>query len=277
MSLSFYHQFKVVLKESSMFKTQTLPLMFALGVVSTTLFADVTIQFENSAKNQPSSLYVKEGKVLIESKGGNGNALYDSKKSSFSVLQHSQKSYIRMSEEKMEQQMGMMENMRRQMMARMQSMPPAQREMIEQRMEKMGLPSMQAMNDRPAEAKTSIKKLGKWQTINGFKCEMIEVYRGDKRISEACIADAKGLKISQADFDTLMSLFDFSQKMAKKAGKAGAIMNDPLAASGGIPVQSKNLLEESVQTIGSVSTQTLENSKFQIPSDYSEMKMPGME
>jgi len=260
-----------------MLKKQAISLLIPLALSSLTSHADVTIEFENAAKNRPSSLYVKEGMVLIESKDGNGNALYNSKDGSFSVFQHSQKSYIRMNEAKMEQQMGVMETMRKQMMARMQSMPTEQREMIEQRMEKMGLPSMQTMKKPTAAQSNTIKKTGKWQTINGFKCEMVEVYRGDKQISEACIADAKGLKISQKDFDTLMSLFDFSQKMAKKAGKMGAIMNDPLAASGGIPVQSKNLLEESVQTIGSVSTQTLENSKFQIPSDYSEMKMPGME
>ncbi|MDQ7074583.1 MAG: DUF4412 domain-containing protein [Gammaproteobacteria bacterium] len=193
------------------------------------------------------------------------------------MLQHNKKSYVRMNEKRMAAQMGMVENMRKQMMARMQSMPAEQRAMIESRMASMGLPSMQALDKKSTTESSEIKKTGKWHTINGFKCQIIEIYRGNKQISEACIADAKGLKISQADFDTLMSLFDFSQKMAKKAGKAGAIMNDPLAASGGIPVQSKNLLKESVQTISSVSTQTLQSSKFQIPADYSEMKMPSME
>jgi len=260
-----------------MLKKSTLSLLLASTLISLNSSADVTIQFESSAKNQPNAIYVKNGQVLIESRHGKGTGLYNSKSQTFSVLQHDQKKYIRMNEQRMERQMGMMENMRRQMMARMSSMPPEQRQMIEARMAKMGLPSMESINKQSRKAENRIQKTGKTHTINGFQCETVEIYRDEKQVSEACIANAKGLKISQTDFDTLMSLFSFSQKMASKAGKIGAAISSSFNASGGIPVYSKNLQDNSEQTISTVSSDTLKNSKFQIPSDYKEMKMPGME
>ncbi|MDQ7015000.1 MAG: DUF4412 domain-containing protein [Gammaproteobacteria bacterium] len=262
-----------------MFKKTSKKTTVALCICALTSFnaqADTTIQFEKGDKRQPSALYVKAGKVLIDNKDGNMNALYDSNNENFSVLQHNKKSYIRMDEKRMAAQMGMVENMRKQMMARMQSMPAEQRTMIESRMASMGLPSMQALDKKSTTESSEIKKTGKWHTINGFKCEVVEIYRSNKQISEACVADAKGLKMSEADFNTLRKMFDFSEKMAKKAGKIGAVMGEQHGDAGGIPVRSKNLENNSVQTIKSISTKALADDRFQIPADYSEMKMPGM-
>lgn len=249
-----------------------------LAVFVTATQADTTITFSDDRQKEPSSFLIKDGRILMHGQGPQADqmtSIYDSSKNHFIILDHVRKNYYIMDEATINKQIKMMNEMRTQMEQRMKAqleqMPAEQRQMMEQR--------MQAMINPPEIPAMKIVKTGETSNINGIKCSRLDVYRGDQRTREVCVADPKAINISEADYSTMRSMFAYMKKMAETfsrqspmAGNENAMMAD----MEGIPVEMRDLKMGFSSRLEGVGNDSLDAQLFNIPEGYQKIDPTAM-
>ena len=244
-------------------------VLMALG----SAYADTTLTFDDGRRPDATSFLIKDGKVLMQGKGPQGGeyaSIYDSNKNHFLVVDYGHQNYYIMDKALIDKQMKAMDSMREQMkqnmQAQIQQMPEEQRKMMEQRMNTMLNP--------PKPPALKITDTSKTENINGISCKVFEVYRGEEAIREVCVAPISAIKMPDADYKTLRSMFaymkDMAESMAKKspmAGNDGAIMAD----MEGVPVEMRDLRKDFVSRLEGVSTKEINPKLFEIPASFKEV------
>jgi hypothetical protein len=244
-------------------------MLIALGAAN----ADTTLSFNDGRQPEPTSFLIKDGKVLMQGKdpdGGEFASIYVSSKNHFIVVDYGHQSYYIMDKAMLDKQMKLMEDMRRQMkqqmQAQMQQLPEDQRKMMQQRMDTMLNP--------PKPPPMKITNTGKTEDINGISCKTFEVYRGENRVREVCVAKTSAIKMSEKDYKTLRSMFaymkDIAETMAKQSpmdSADGAMMAD----MEGVPVEMRDLRRNIVSRLEGVSSKEINAKLFEVPSSFKQV------
>lgn len=118
------------------------------------------------------------------------------------IINEGKKSYIEMDKKTMDAMGQQMSLAMKQMEERMAQMPPEQRKMMENMM-KGRVPQAHKY------AKTTVKKRGKRDKINGYRCRWYDVLRDGRRIREMCVSKLKDIGIKKKTFDVFKDMARF--------------------------------------------------------------------
>ena len=98
--------------------------------------------------------------------------------------------------------------------------------------------------------------------VNGIPCKRLSVLRDGKAVHELCLASRADAKIPAKDYETMQKMFETMREMASAVSTAPMPMAGDLE---GVPVEMKNRMDGSVQTLKQISTDTLPASLFTLP------------
>lgn len=191
-------------------KTLFLLIVGFTGAWTTAPQADSTLRFSAGDGQTPNTMYVRDGKVRME--GAGGASIFDTGAGRMVMLNEQQRAYRVMDDASMKEQLDAMSAARQQMLEKMKSMPPEQRQMLEQRM-----PGFAA--ESKAAPKITTRDTGKADTVAGIPCRVHEALQDGKAIGTACIATREDLGMSAADFKALKDMFAYTQKTARHGGR----------------------------------------------------------
>lgn len=188
-------------------------------------------------------------------------ALYDGTRGTMILVDDGRKEYMEMTPESMRRQREQMQAqlgpMMEQLKKQMKHLPPEQRRAIEQRMSGMmpkqggGLPGMNFTTKAAGSG-----------NVNGIPCTRMSVLRDGEAVHELCLASRADTKIPAGDYETMIKMFDTMREMASAVSAASM----PMAADlKGVPVEMKNHMDGSVQTLKRVSTEALPAGPFTLP------------
>jgi hypothetical protein len=230
--------------------------------------ADATLTYE-SKQSGKNVVMIHDGMVRMVTPqpqgGGQAVSIYDSRKDRFVVLDEAKRSYLVMDKAMVSEQAKRIRTMQQQMMAQMREqmkdMPEEQRRMLEQQMAQF------EQGQQGTGPKVDVRKTGKTDVVNGFRCEYYQSYIDGRLMSEACIAEAKALGLSAADYQAMKDMFAFMGHMAQafsgtKQGSTQGFENVP-----GLPVRTRDPSGE-VMELKKVDTGAVDPKLFQIPKDY---------
>lgn len=248
----------------------TLGLISAMGISQ----ADTTLSFNDGRQPFPTSFLIKDGKILMQGKnpqGGEFASIYDSGKNHFTIVDFGNKNYYIMDKALVDKQVRLMKEIRQQMQqnmqAQLQQLPEGQRQMMQQRMD--------AMMNPPKPPPLKISNTGKTQSINGINCKGFDVFRGQQKVREVCVAETTAIKMAKNDYKSLRSMFaymkDMAETMAKQTpgsiGDEGAMMAD----MEGIPVEMRDLRQNYVSRLEGVSNEEISPQLFAVPAGFQQI------
>lgn len=268
-------------KNTPLFIASTISL-----IVSTNLFADAIISFKQSgslAETQTNQIYIKDKRInLTESQNPNDEySIFDANKNELIHISPEHKAYMVVDQKKLKQQMGQMKQkmdmMMAQMRERMKNLPPEQRQMMEQMMAKQGM-DPQMMVKPPKMPERKMVKTGTTEKISGISCKVIKVMIENRLAEEHCIARESQLPISEQDRQTIAAMRQFMSSMADQAKNImGDMGGDSSLKFDGVPVRTRHYSPDGTMVyenlLQSISTDSVDQSKINIPAGYREQKM----
>lgn len=245
--------------------------------------ADTQFSYVDEAGKPATQLYVKDGKVRMET--GGDAMMFDASSGTFTVIDHAEQSYMVMDAatmERMAAQAGQMQQRMAPQMAEMQAqmehMSPEQRAMVEQMMGGLAAnaadPSAMAM----AAPKVEMKDMGGTRKVAGFRCKDVQMVVGGQSYARMCLAQLDSLDIPAADRATLEAMHEGMRHMTEMGPGAPSvpdIMPDGLA----IAYQPEGPAVEDgdgPETLKAISHGGLKPDLFTVPAGYTEQKMPDM-
>ncbi len=199
-----------------------LGVLLPLAPVPRAVYAAVTITTQRGTR--PASTLRADGDRLridhpAPEPGGRATViLLDAAAKRMVTLDESTKSYTEITEEDMKRLSGQMEGFRAQMQERMKSMPPEQRQKMEELMTRGG-GGLGAGAVSKKQSDWVFEALGQKKTVNGFRCEMYRVKVDGKPREEDCISPWSAGVVKREDF---AGLARFGEEMVKGLGGGGA-------------------------------------------------------
>ena len=278
-------------------QTVAASLSLALGAAALPALADTHITYVDDQGKVATQLFVKGGKVRVESgDSGRGVPLYDSATNTMTLLMPGEKKYLVFdstsaaqigaqanaaqqaqvnAQAQMAQHQAEMDQANQKMEAAMANMTPEQKAMLQQAMaQRAGAMPPAAGSGMQVET----KDLGTSETIAGHSCKDVQLTVNGKPSATLCvIASPSSLGIPTADLKTLQAMRDGMQKLVAKMGPMG--QGTAAMMSSGFSLKTTRQSYRNFQAVSetdtfkSVSTSALEASMFQIPSGYAQTTM----
>jgi len=234
---------------------------------------DVTVQGQHGF----SQFYVQDGRIAITQDQMDGHMFFDQKSQTITIIDHAKRSFIIMDEAKIERAVGMASSVVGAMSSAMESLkslPEDQRAAAENFLKSMGVAS-------PDDAaKSSVTATGNSRQVNGVRCSLYSVRRGETEVSEACIASKQDTGISAPDWATIQSMRGMWMKYADRAAplldRFGAGLPDMAAIEvDGLPVMVSRAGKPQM-VIRSVAAAKAPKELLVIPAGYTERNLPMM-
>ena len=203
----------------------------AAFALSSTACADATLVYTDSDSNTPRNIYIKDGRVLMES-GEGESMLYEESRRTMTMIDHNRRAYFSFNPEQMAQQTQTMQQQAQSQMAPMleqmkaqfeqilkdPNIPEAQKQALRQQMASFGAAGGNSSAGAPAaQATTTMRATGESRKIAGIKCKMHVVMRGPSPEQEVCVGRHSDAGISRQDYNTMQSMFALMQETAKKS------------------------------------------------------------
>jgi hypothetical protein len=242
-------------------------------------WADTHIAYVDDAGRPATQLYVKDGKVRLET--GGDAILYDAAADRFPMLDGERHSYVVMDAERMERMVAGAKQAREQMAAsmaqmreQMTGMPPEQRAMMEQMMGGLGGAGEPTAPMTPP--KVEIKDVGSTQKVAGFRCKDVRMLVGGRAAARMCVADLEALDIPAADRVTLGAMHEGMQKMAAMDPTGSAAL-DIMPQGLALKYEPQGPAAESgegPEALQSISHGAVQADLFAVPPGYTEEVMP---
>lgn len=228
--------------------------------------ADATLTYTTQGDQPGSQTIAIAGDKLrlgVEEGEGEEILLYDATADLLTVLDGEAKTYMEMDQQTAENLNRTIQGMQEQLMAQLQTqlegMSPEERQAMEQMMGQMmgqmGSPA------QPPERRT--QATGRSETVNGFDCQVFELYEDDVKQQELCMAGREALGLDEPEYRTARGLLQLMERM----GGGGLA----LAGVEGLPVRIVDF-EEDGQRVSELSGleggQSLDPALFQVPEGY---------
>ncbi len=256
-----------------------LVVCFFLGNFS---HADTVIEYLLSEQDTPLNggqlqpVWVKEGKLLIKHAGGSRNTdvLFNQALDSLIIINHKNRTFVPLNEEKIgriAQQTAEMAPVVRGLNEQLRKLSPKQRAKWE---EMLGdFPLGEITQDKEG-APSSIKTVGD-KIVNGFACQQMDVFTGDAKTAELCLADRSTLNLSGEDFATIRSLLSLTERMVSKAGSLASqfgikVPQIAIRNLAGVPIEMKDFSNENKghMTLKRIASETITAESLQVPAGY---------
>lgn len=224
--------------------------LFAL-FVAVNSYADVVFEIDQKEMS-PESMNQINGKVKNNSMRMDfmdngtemeGSMIYRGDKKEVIIINHDDKSYMIMDEATMNSLASQMEQAMSQMEQAMKDMPPEQREQVKQMM-KSKMPGMGAGE----YVEPVLKKAGSGE-VNGIKCTKYDVYKGDEKVRQHCVASWSSIEGGEEMMTVMLQMADFMDQMTKSFAKKGGMMGSQVQFERNLFNQLRKLNGFPVETI----------------------------
>lgn len=265
-----------------------------LLVIAQQALADTTLEFNTSDSQGLNKIMIKNGMIRFDNAAQNEDdeeddssvMIFDANTKSMTTLNSNTQEYTLMSAADMEKQMQQMkkiqaqmapqmESMRQQMAAQMASLPEDQRQVMAEQIK-----HMESMyNPAPAGKKTQ-KATGKSKQVASINCDIYEIFRGNTKVSAACMASPASLKIPSADYHAIRSWLEYVTEMQKNMqdNMFGASNSDfaGLPDVEGMPIEHVDFIDNETTTLRRISLAPLAADLFKAPANYKRVDMQTM-
>lgn len=204
-----------------------------------------------------------------------GSMIYLGDKKEIIIVNHDDKSYMIMDEATMNSLANQMEQAMNQMEQAMKDMPPDQREKIKEMM-KSKMPGMGGGE----YVEPVLKEVGTGE-VNGIKCTKYDVYKGDERVRQHCVAKWSSIEGGEEMKAVMIQMADFMDQMTKSFSKKGGMMGsqmqfernvfNQLKKMNGFPVETIEYEGEAVEaesTFKSSKKESVPGADMQPPAGY---------
>ena len=226
---------------------------------------EFTIQSGNTTGNQ--TVYVADHQLRMdvndaEGQSGQRTMLYDAADNVLTLIDHDQKTYTELDKQSMTQMRDsmtqMQDQMRQQLEAQMQDLPEEQRQAMQQMLDQMNTGS----ETKPA---LRVEKTEQHQTVSGYDCQIVNLYRDGNREQQWCVASYPVLGLSETEAGTFKALLASQQTLAGEP-------TDVFSSIDGFPISSKVPTDQG--DYGSelirIESTDIDEQQFQVPSGYSQ-------
>ena len=242
-----------------------LPVILACLVPIASL-ADAELTMRDNSDRVDATYRIKDGHVRMESAdAGDMSLLYDAATHGITVLDHGEKRYMHIDVQTAAAAGEAASDAMRKLEERLASLPPEQREAVKKLM-----PQMESTKASLPVVKA--ERTGKSDTVDGTACDLVQVTLDEKPAGEACIA-AKGPELSDADQQTLRTMFDDMSRMASSVLGDGTRTGQQFAALGGVPLRWREADTGRVTTTRIDASAKIDPAIFEIPAGYAERRI----
>jgi len=265
-------------------------LALAAALFALPALADTHISYVDDGGQPGTQIYVKGGKVRIES--GRNISIYDLATNSMTVLMPDKNKYL-VFDEKTAEQMGaaqqqmqtamnanqaQMNQAQQQLQAAMAQMTPEQRAQLQQMMGKQANPASNPMAAAAGGPQMQMQELGTTEIVAGHTCRDVQLNMNGRAVSTMCIIDdPASLGIPAADRQTLGHMRDNMQKMMTHMGPMAQGMSNVISKGFALKTTHQSMQGFNRVTVTdsfkSVSNSSLSGSLFQIPAGYAQTTM----
>ncbi|HPE61987.1 MAG: hypothetical protein KDI15_11245 [Thiothrix sp.] len=250
---------------------KALPLILLTGAAQ----ADARLAFTDSGfgpQSRQTEILIQDGKVRMGEAGAPVYSLFDSKTASLLTINPQARQYIDNSPEKMAGRARQMKTMQERMKAafgqQLTRLPPEQRSVMEARM-KLADEQMQA----PAPH-VEYRNNNTSTQVSGFACQLWTVYYNQTPNREICNAGPETL--APADFDTLLAMFGYMDKLASESAAIQGVTAPPEGMTQphrhGLAVRIRALPQGPSSELTALSREALDTALFTLPDGFSELE-----
>lgn len=251
-------------------------------------FADVVFEMDQKQIN-PEATHKTKGMV----KGNNfkmdfyengqkldGAMIYRGDKKEMIMVSHQDKSYVVLDEATMKELVGVMSEAMAQFEEAMKDATPEEREMMEKMM-KGRMPGM----DDSQNVEPVLKKVGS-SKVNSISCTLYDVYRGDQKTSQHCVASWSSIEGGEEMKTVMLEMAGFMDQMAKAFSQSKGFMGRQIQFENnvfaqlrkldGFPVQSIDYLDGNVESesqLVSSKITTVNAADLEPPAGYTKQNM----
>lgn len=229
-------------------------------IADTSIFAKST----HEGSSESGVIYIQGNKVGFVKESEQGlQGFFDSQRKAVMVFDHEQKTYMEITEAFGKQMADTMGAMSKMLESATANMTPEQRQAVAGMMGGM-MPQTPSVT---AQVQYSLRDSGQSRDVNGIKCSVKAVYKGESKEGDACLASLSAAAIDAADYQTLKQLSQFGSSLAESlpfakeyAGSASLFEQNK-----GFPVEiNSRTYNMQVQKI----SQTVPANVFNIPAGY---------
>lgn len=238
-------------------------LVFTLSV-SFNSFADVVFEMDQK-QISPEAMHKTKGMV----QGNNfkmdfyengteldGSMIYRGNKKEMIMVNHQDKTYVVLDQATMNELAKVMSEAMSQFEAAMKDATPEEREMMEKMM-KGKMPGMGGSE----YVEPVLKKVGTGKS-NGYSCTKYDVFRGEVKISQHCVASWSSVEGGNEMKTVMLEMAQFMDQMAKTFSKSGGIMGQQIQFENNVFNQLRKLNGFPVQTIDFLNGKIESESNF---------------
>ncbi|MEE4272103.1 MAG: DUF4412 domain-containing protein [Thermoanaerobaculales bacterium] len=201
-----------------------------------------------------------------------GDMIFRAAEREMIVVNHDDRSYFVFDQEQMKKLASTMNQAMASMEQALSAMPESQRARMEEMM-KSRMPAM-AEPREPSE----LKKTGAADTVNGFDCEIYEVWRSGIRERELCVTDWDNVAGGNEVAEIFYEMGEFMSEMLDslpKMGNGGAIGDatyEHMKEMNGFPVRTREFGDDGIldgqSTLLSSATADFDAADFEPPKKY---------
>lgn len=250
-------------------------------LLASNAIAGTIVEFEvqDAGQTQVQSAHIHEGFVSIKNPGGaeNIDALFQREYERVFIIEHAKRSYMVINDAKVDELTSQARGMMALVQAQMEGMTDEQRAETEKSMENMGMGGL--LNSNEAAPVPEYKQTSEQREVNGYSCQVVQVFKNQNLDSEMCVASRANLSMANADYDALKAMHNFAQRMATKAAM---FMNSfggtfPELATGdieGLPVAVNDIDDKITVTLRSINAADIDPSRLGVPKGYTESALP---
>jgi len=242
-----------------------------MATMMSSSFADTTLVFADD--KGANTVQIKEGILRAGGRNdGHDYLLFDSKRRTITDIDRRNKKYTRIDETSMKQMGGMITDMQRQMEEQLKNLPPDQQAQMRQMMAGLMPPGMdEAKQPVRNEPTSQTGKIGEWT------CKIINIFKGDEKVSQVCATDYKSLDIPEQDYLTMKEFMSFVANISENFPMADQVSFASADLGDGMLPVFVEMLQKSTKdrsmTLNKINTETLERSLFTVPVGYTEQKV----
>jgi hypothetical protein len=202
-----------------------------------------------------------------------GSMIYRGDKKEIVMINHNDKTYMILDQAAMDALAKQLEQVMSQMNEAMKNMPPDQRA----KMEEMIKQKMPGAYGGGKYVEPVLKKVGTG-SVNGISCTKYDVYKGDEKIRQHCVANWKSIEGGEEMMTVMLQMADFMDQMAKSFSKAGNFVGEQVQFERNVFNQLRQLNGFPVQTIeydkGKVEAESTFKSSEKAKVDDAELEPP---
>ncbi len=210
--------------------------------------------------------------VATSSADWNGDMLFHGDSREMIVVDHDKKSYFVIDQEQLEKLASSINQAMSSMEQALAALPEGQRAKMEQMM-KSRMPAT-----AEPRAPSELKKTGASDTVNGFGCEIYEVWRSGVRERELCVTDWRNVAGGEEVAEVFSEMGEFMTEMLDSLPKMGDGRSfgdaayEHLKETDGFPVRTREYGDDGIldgqSTLLSSKEVDFDAADFEPPNDY---------